>query len=227
MATLPPGGTRGPRHGTTQAAVADQLRDEILSGRLPPGTPLRQNEVAERYQTSTTPVREALQQLVAEGLLDGDPHRGVSVHRTASEELEQIYEIRMVLEPLSITATVANITERELAQAEELVDALDGETDAAVATELNNAFHMILTEAARRPRLAGILRRLRNLSALYIAHSLADHPERMQAANQEHRELLEACRANDAERAREVERSHLGHTLELGKTRLGTADTTS
>ena len=71
---------------TAQAAVAEMLRREILSGQMSPQTRLLQSEVAERFETSTTPVREALRQLVAEGLLDGDPHRGVTVHQISLED---------------------------------------------------------------------------------------------------------------------------------------------
>ena len=216
MTTAASRGSSSLTYRTAQAAVAELLRAEILLGRLPPGTRLLQNDIAERFKTSTTPVREAMRQLVAEGLLDGDPHRGVIVHETSQEELEQIYEIRLALEPLSIAATVANAVDEELAHAELLVATMEGERDTARWTELNTEFHRALADAARRPLLASILNGLRNLSALYIAGLLTDAPERIEAANEEHRALVSACRAGDVEKAIELERSHLAHTLELG-----------
>jgi DNA-binding GntR family transcriptional regulator len=212
-----PANSGGPvGHRTAQAAIVDLLRGEILRGEMTPGTRLLQNEIAERFETSTTPVREALRQLVAEGLLDGDAHRGVTVHDTSLEELEQIYEIRLVLEPLAIAATVENMTAEEMKAAQELVGEMESEDEPVKWIRLNAEFHRALAEAARRPRLATIVHGLRNISALYIAASLQEIPQRRAVANSEHRALIEAIAAGDVETAAAMERAHLEHTLELG-----------
>ncbi len=205
---------------TAQAAVAEMLRREILSGQMSPQTRLLQSEVAERFETSTTPVREALRQLVAEGLLDGDPHRGVTVHQISLEELEEIYEIRLRLEPLAMEATVTNVTSADLAEAERLLDGMEAENDPAVWTGLNAQFHALMAEAAHRPRLAAILTNLRNLSAMYIVRSIQGLPERITAGNDEHRELVAAVKDKDVTRAQEIELAHLRHTLEIGEHQL-------
>jgi DNA-binding GntR family transcriptional regulator len=196
------------------------LRAEILSGRLPSRTRLLQSEVAERYAISTTPVREALRQLVAEGLLDGDPHRGVTVHEISLEELEEIYEIRLRLEPLAMEATVSRITDDDLSAARLLIDAMEAETDPPAWTELNARFHALLAGASGRARLSGLLTGLRNLSALYIVRSIEGMPDRIRAGNREHRQLIEAIAARDVARAQEVELLHLRHTLEIGEVQL-------
>ncbi|MGI9585191.1 MAG: GntR family transcriptional regulator [Acidimicrobiia bacterium] len=203
------------RHRTTQAAVADMLRSEILQGRIPPGTRLLQNEIAENFETSTTPVREALRQLVAEGLLDGDAHRGVTVHQTSSMELSHIYELRLALEPIAMKATAQTITEDDLSAAEDLVDQMDEEDDPARWIELNASFHRLLADSSGRPLLASIVDNLRNLSSLYIAESL-NQVDRRQRANREHRDLVDSLRSHDIDQAVEAEQSHLEHTLELG-----------
>jgi DNA-binding GntR family transcriptional regulator len=205
---------------TAQAAVVDLLRKEILSGQMPPRTRLLQSELAERFAISTTPVREALRQLVAEGLLDGDPHRGVTVHEISLPELEEIYEIRLRLEPLAMEATVANITAGDLAEARSLLETLEAEADPAAWTELNARFHALLAGASGRARLSAILTGLRNISALYIVRSIQGMPERIAAGNREHRRLLEAIEAGDAARAKELELLHLRHTLEIGEEQL-------
>lgn len=205
---------------TAQAAVAEMLRGEILSGQIPPRTRLLQSEVAERFETSTTPVREALRQLVAEGLLDGDPHRGVIVHEITLEELTEIYEIRLHLEPLAIAATVANITAKQLDVLAELLDQMEAQEDRTAWTQLNGRFHAQLALASGRPRLTSMLTNLRNLSALYIVRSLIGMPERVAAGNLEHRQLLAAVRASDVEGAQAVELAHLRHTLEIGELQL-------
>jgi DNA-binding GntR family transcriptional regulator len=197
--------------------VAARLRSDILRGAYEPGTRLLQNEIAERFETSTTPVREALRQLVAEGLLDGDPHRGVQVHPATMDELEQLYEIRMALEPLVAAATVRNADPQDLAKARAMTEAMKAEPDPARWVALNGEFHRLLAEAARRPRLARILENLRNLSALYVATSIHEAPQRVQAGNAEHDQLLDAIERGDIATAEQVTRDHLEHTLELGK----------
>jgi len=206
-----------PRYRTAQAAVVDILRERILSGELAPGTRLLQTEIAEQFEMSTTPVREALRQLAAEGLLDGDPHRGVTVHRTSLKELEDVYELRLVLEPMAMGATARKITPEVLEVAEDLVEQMEAVRDPAAWISLNAEFHRVLAEAADRPRLATIIDNLRAVSAVYIATSIRGLPKRRRAANAEHRELIDACRSGDIERAQEIERRHLQHTLELGK----------
>jgi DNA-binding GntR family transcriptional regulator len=205
---------------TAQAAVAEMLRSEILSGQISPQTRLLQSEVADRFETSTTPVREALRQLVAEGLLDGDAHRGVTVHEISLDELKEIYEIRLRLEPLAIAATVENISAKDISKAEQLLEQMETEEEPANWTVLNAHFHALMAQAAGRPRLAAILTSLRNLSALYIVRSIQAMPDRIQAGNQEHRELVTAIVDHDVERAQEVELAHLRHTLEIGELQL-------
>src|SRR5437870_2526894 len=97
-------------HRTAQAHIVERLRQEILSGRIPPGTRLTQAELAKRMETSTTPVREAVRELSAEGLVRISPHREVIVHEPTRLELEEIYELRVLLEPLSVIKAAKIIT---------------------------------------------------------------------------------------------------------------------
>lgn len=210
----------GPVHRTAQAVVADRLRREILTGRLEPGTRLLQAEVAERMQTSTTPVREAMRELAGEGLLHLDPHRGVIVHEPTAQELEEVYQLRMLLEEASITKTVEHITEEELEEAERFLGRMEAEEDPTAWAALNRDFHALLAGASRSPILTSILSNLRNRSAIYVVISLQEAPERTRDGNREHRELVEACRDRDPERAVAIVHDHLESTLELGESYL-------
>jgi DNA-binding GntR family transcriptional regulator len=198
---------------TAQAVVADRLRRAILSGQLPPGSRLLQAAVAEEMRTSTTPVREAMRELAGEGLLDLDPHRGVMVHTSTRQELEEIYQIRSLLEPVAIAATVNNLTPAHISTAEDLVQRMDQESDVAEWVMLNVAFHAGLAEANRLPILNSILAKLRNVSALYVASMVQHHHEVIGTANEEHRALLKACKDGDIEAATAIEMAHLRHTL--------------
>lgn len=209
------------RHRTAQAAVTELLREAILSGEIRPGTRLRQTDVARRFSTSTTPVREALRQLTAEGLLDADAHRGVTVHAPNLSELEQIYEIRICVEQLSVAAAIEAMTDERLQRAEQVMSQMEEEPELARWTRMNAEFHHILTDP-NRTRLAGIVDNLRNVSAIYIAASIQGPGER-EAAEKEHRALYEAIHAGDSERAQDAVRGHLEHTLEICRRVLGEA----
>ncbi len=198
--------------GTIQDRVAHTLRQEILAGRLPPGTRLRQTEVATRMGVSTTPVREALRVLATEGLVEEKPHRGFEVRRASPQELEEIYELRLILEPLNTKAAVGAISAAEMEVAEELVTRMDHAEDTATWVELNREFHRVLTEGSRRRRTVEILQSLQNNAALYVGVFAQEATHELAVANEEHRAILDAFRERDEERAAELVAVHLRHS---------------
>ena len=213
---LPPG--LGPllREETIVNAVTERLRSLILQGRFLPGARLRQVDVAEELGVSTTPVREALRALTADGLLDSTPHRGVSVHNRTREELLDLFEMRLALEPIAMRTVVECITSDELAAALALANAMEYETRLPSRNELNTRFHHLIDKACRRPLLIETITKLRHVSAIYVAQPIHDAPHRMQIANRQHRQLLSAVEQRDLEAAQEAVRSHLAYTLDLG-----------
>src|SRR5262249_47844344 len=100
---------------TRAAAVAETLRRRIINGDLPPGTRLRQTEVAEQFSVSTTPVREAFTSLAREGFVRQDAHRGVEVFKPTEADIQENYEIRLALEPLAAEIAATSISEDDLA----------------------------------------------------------------------------------------------------------------
>src|SRR3984957_16824257 len=98
--------------------VTDVLRDLITGGLVSPGTPLRQRDLAEQFDVSYTPVREALRRLESEGLVVTDVHRGATVALAESEELEENYRILAALEALAGSLAVAKITDDDIADIE-------------------------------------------------------------------------------------------------------------
>ena len=99
---------------TITDALVDALRDEIRTGEIEPGSRLRQADVAQRFQVSTTPVREAFAALEREGLLVSSPHRGVVVFKPTVEDLKETYEIRIPLEALATEKAAENMTDDDL-----------------------------------------------------------------------------------------------------------------
>src|SRR5215470_6672245 len=96
--------------------VTDLLRELITDRQLSPGTPLRQRELAEQFEVSYTPVREALRRLESEGLVVTDVHKGATVARTEADELKENYQILAALEALAGSLAVAKITDDDLAE---------------------------------------------------------------------------------------------------------------
>src|SRR5215471_17232829 len=144
----------GGRYVSKSDMVTDALRDLIIDRQLSPGTPLRQRALAEQFEVSYTPVREALRRLESEGLVVADVHRGAAVARAESEVLEENYRILAVLEALAGSLAVAKMTDDDLAEIEALYRevAACGPDDERLA-ELNRQFHFRVYECARSPML--------------------------------------------------------------------------
>jgi DNA-binding GntR family transcriptional regulator len=194
---------------TAHQSVVDTLRRAILSGVLPGGSHLVQADIAEQLQVSTTPVREALRDLAAEGLIRLDAHRGAVVHECSVGEMEEIYGLRRILEPEAIRRALERVTDAELDRAEGILKDMESEDDFGTWVDLNREFHALIEDASGSPRLAAILKSLRDISALYVGLSIQTDARDFQSANAEHRAILEACRARDQQRAVEVVLRHL------------------
>lgn len=205
----------GSQRRTAHELVRDALRRAIVSGVLTGGTRLVQAEIATQLDVSTTPVREALRDLAADGLIRFDPHRGAVVHELDIDELKEIYEIRYALEPLAIKKAAGRITESEIAAAAALQDQMDKETDPGAWVELNWRFHSLLERASRSPRLQSLVATAQGATAQYIGYSMKVHPSRMAEGNAEHRALLTALASGDAAQAEHVLRQHLNRTMDV------------
>ena len=198
---------------TATEAVAARLRDAILRSELAPGTRLRQNEVARRFGVSTTPVREAFAQLQAEGLVRIDPHRGAVVFHPTTEDLAECYLIREELESLAIVHAVPNLSLAALGELDALIAKMRRVRRHDEWVEMNDRFHLTLYEASNMPRLCSMIRNLRDASAAYIYMFVARQPPAART-DDEHQEMLDACRAGDAERAERAVRTHLHHAVD-------------
>lgn len=210
---------------TTARIVAGKLRDEIQDGTLEPGTRLRQNEVAERFGVSTTPVREAFAQLQVEGLVRIDPHRGAVVFHPTAEDLLESYEIREVLETLAITHTVEGFTDKAAKELNEFIERMRRTKNSRRWLQMNDEFHLKLYECAGRPRLSALIETLRDASNPYIYMFVANQRPTGDA-DEEHQAILDACIRGDAEAARQALRDHLRHTSQELARRLAERDPT-
>lgn len=203
-----------PGFSTRADAVADQLRRAILAGELPAGTRLRQADLAQRFGVSTTPVREAFVALLREGYLTGDAHKGVTVREPNVDEMDELYEIRLALEPLAAARAAERITDDELAELDAILAEMrrlvadeDPDVDARHA-DLNAAFHARINEVAGRPRLAELIGSLRSQSDIYVRMFPVRFVE-LGTSDEQHGEIVEALRARSPRRAERAMRDHL------------------
>lgn len=203
----------GALRSTTQDAVAVSLRRAIVSGELPGGTPLVLSELAEQLGVSTTPVREAIRRLATEGLVDIVSYRSSVVHLASADEIVEVYQLRMLLEPLAIARSVVQISPAELDAADELRRQMEATTDVGEWVVMNHDFHGILVDGAHSPILASLLATLRDAASLIVGLSIRTQPAQLTDGNADHAELIDAFRRGDVDRAVEVTREHLQSTL--------------
>jgi DNA-binding GntR family transcriptional regulator len=198
---------------TAHSYVLERLRRAILDGDLPGGTRLRQVELASEFAVSITPVREALRDLAGEGLVVFDPHRGSTVRRLDLNEVREIYEMRIALEPIMVRRMVGNVDADRLNEAERLIRKLDRIKDRAIWSELNLQFHACFNDTDKSSRLATTLNGLRDSASSYVSLSLQASPDRRAESNLEHAQILESYRNGDTERAIEISVQHMQTTL--------------
>jgi len=202
-----------PRAAPASRQVKLVLHQGIVTGTIPGGTRLVQASIAEEMAVGTRPVRDALRELAAEGFVRLDDRGGAVVHELCRSELQDIYEIRMMLEPVATARAAQRASKEAMLRAAELLALMEAETDCTVWAERNSGFHNVIAEAGNSPRLVAILKNLRELSALYVTHSIVAMPGRAQHANAEHAQILRAVITRDAEAAADAALRHLDGTL--------------
>lgn len=188
--------------------VADVLREAIAEGSLKAGTVLRQDELARQFQFSRMPVRDALRQLEAEGLVSIHPTRGAFVAGMDRGEIAEIYAVRELLEGEALRLAFPAMGEADLAAAGAALDQIDAEPDVGRWGALNRAFHLALYRPCGNGRLLGLIEAQHNAADRYVRILLSNlnYRTRSQA---EHRRLLGACRRRNRELALKLLKQHL------------------
>lgn len=196
--------------------VYDRMKDDILVGQLGPGTPLVETALAKRYAVSRTPVREALRRLEHDGLIERGP-RNLQVRQSTPEEVYDLNDVRTVLETTAARRAAQRHTELDLMLLYGLLDRMaSDDLDVPTRVRLNREFHASVWRAGHNAVLCQTLERL-YLSEVPALHTtLADTP-RWQQATAEHRALVDAIAAGDADTASNVLAEHLriGRDLRL------------
>lgn len=201
-------------HNSLHERVADTLRQEIFSGALAPGSFIDEVALCERLAISRTPLREALKVLAAEGLVTMKVRRGAYVTEVSEKDLRDVYHLLALLEADAAAEVAARADATDLAA----LQALHDELEAAVADRdrffaVNERFHMALLERADNRWRLQMVADLRKVMKLNRHHSLLKRG-RIEESLAEHRTLMAALRAGDAQAARDGMQRHFANGLE-------------
>jgi DNA-binding GntR family transcriptional regulator len=199
------------RRQTVASMTVEALRERILRGDFPDGEPLRQDALADELGVSRIPVREALRQLEAEGLVSFSPHRGAVVSTLSLDEIDELFELRADIESDLLRRSIPHMTDEQFDRATEVLDAFEDALAAGEASRwgpLNWHFHAALYAPANRNFTMGVLQKL---------HQHSDRYFRMQvllaggghSASQEHRAIAVAVRKRDVKTATQLMRAHI------------------
>lgn len=194
--------------------IASDLRERILSGELAEGEPIRQETLAEEYGVSRMPIREALNRLDAEGLVQLTNNRGASVVRHSLSEVGEIFDLRALLEVDLFRRAIPNMDDANLSECERLLHELEASFDANDVGrwgDLNGAYHAALYARADRGLTNEILQRLNMQSDRYVRMHLSVMKQREPAKN-DHRQLLALARDRQVEEACDLLEKHILRT---------------
>ena len=197
------------RDGITGARVADELREAILRGVYPPGTRLRQEELAGQYGASRVPVREALRLLESEGLVTTVANAGAWIARLSLEECVELYQVRERIEPLLLRYSMPELSVYQIDRLAELAETMARTSDVERFLELDREFHLGSYAGAGTTFLGPTVQRLWNTTQHYrraFTRLLDDESNRI--VHDEHHMLVAAIRERDSD---DAERILLGH----------------
>ncbi|HZQ64133.1 MAG TPA: GntR family transcriptional regulator [Gaiellaceae bacterium] len=189
----------------------ERLRDEIISGRLTPGTELQEVVLAESLGVSRGPIREALGRLAAEGLVTVRPRRGAVVRALSAEEFLEAYQVREALEVMAVRLAVAKLTPDDLAELGRLIDEMSARAergDVRGFFEANAAFHRVFFDVAGNRMLAELHRQVRDQIDRHRQRSL-ELRGNVHRSVAEHRAILRAVQSGDVERAAHLVSEHI------------------
>lgn len=186
-----------------------QIVRDIRAGVLKPGDRLTETELAARLGISRTPVREAIRQLEADGLVVHVPRLGATIRSLDHSEISELYEMRAVLEGTSARLAARAASEVELGEIIALQDAMNTAQDTEELYRLNQQFHAAILDAARNRFLVRAVESVQK-TLLILGRSTMEESGRAEAALEEHSAIVTALVARDGDAAEQAMRAHIG-----------------
>ena len=199
---------------TIQEVIYNTLRKRIVSGEYEPGMRLIANDLAEEFEISRMPVREALTRLAENNLVDLVAYKGAIVNELTVDDFVEVFHIRGVLEGLAARLACPYITDEELAKMQAANEEIKNmiEKDDVKFQQINRLFHSIIWIRTRSERLNKLLSNLYSEAAQY-RHVTMIQPGRMKEVYEEHQQFLNALYDRDANKAEQCVREHYENTL--------------
>lgn len=205
-----------PSHRQLRKLVADQIRAAILDGRFKPGEWLRQEKVAQELGVSQMPVREALKELAAEGLIEHVPYRGVRVLALSIQDIEDLYEHRAFLESRAAELAAEQISDGEITEMKAMLAEMESLPPEQIAQyrKVNRNFHEKIFHISRREYLIRTLTQMWEAFPTMLIGNFARTaqqplPQRDAHDQVEHRAIMAALEAHDGERAGNAMKEHI------------------
>jgi DNA-binding GntR family transcriptional regulator len=212
--TSPPPRTPGPvpdRFRTKDQIVYEELRHWILTGQLAPGDPIDQERIAAALSVSRMPLRQALLRLEADGLITTWPHRTATVAPLSLAELQELYDLRLALEPMLAEAGAPRLEKDDLAEMARLLtrmEAANASGDLDQFVELDRRFHHRVYAASGYRWGLEVVVRLRDASDRYV-YQFAAHDQGATRSCREHRAILDACLTGPPATAKQLTSEHI------------------
>lgn len=199
---------------TLSDRLMEVVRDMILSGAIAPDVPIRQDALAADLNVSKIPLREALVRLEQDGLVVSHANRGFFARGMSAAEVEEIFELRLKLEPDAAAEACLVADDARQEEARQVLAQLNAAAAGGMPTvgPLNRAFHMALVQPSKRALTTEITSRLHVMADRYVRKHL-EHKGRHLTAEAEHQDILLAWLARDADKVRRLVADHLKHTL--------------
>ncbi|SEF95329.1 DNA-binding transcriptional regulator, GntR family [Actinacidiphila yanglinensis] len=202
---------------TLRDRVRDALRAAVISGELEPGAVYSAPTLGARFGVSPTPVREAMLDLVKEGLVVAQPNKGFRITEVSEQDLDNLAAVRLLIEPPTVRDCVPVIPDRDLpalrALAQDIVDAVDRE-DLIGYIRADHVFHLALLGYSGNRHLVDVVSDLRTRTRLLGLAPLL-RSGRLDRSAAEHHDLVDLIEARDPAAAEELMRRHIGHVRGL------------
>ena len=191
--------------------IFEKLQQAIYSGKLKSGERVTEKKVAEELGVSRTPVREALYRLTSLGLIKMIPHRGFLISRWSSKEIEDVIELRSVLEAFAGRLAIRHISEKEIDELKDLINKMRkavSKGDVIKASCLNSLFHDKIVHASRNKELSEVMEPIKNKIYHFRIISIST-PNRLKKSFEEHKKILDAIINKDIELAQALISQHI------------------
>ncbi len=199
--------------------IFERIRDDILYGKYEKGEKIIEAKLAEEFNVSRTPVREALKQLELDDLVENIPNRGVVVKGISKQDIVDIFTIRLAIEGIAVEWAIERMEQEDMQKIKEVYELMEFYTfkkDVKKFAELNTKFHEAIYRATKSRYLENVLKNYQVFMKVVRYKSL-EKPGRLEGALNEHKLIVDALMEKDVDRAKDVVIEHVKHSKETAE----------